>query len=107
MNESYITVDQFKQTLKEMKYPMNNEDKFEMLVQAFKGTEEPKSDTKSENVPSEPTISVKSLKKQLEILEKPKETSKKSKKSEQDSLPSLKLSEAAMKQDPSMFNKGT
>lgn len=36
MSESFITVDQFKQTLKEMKYPINNEEKFEMLVQAFK-----------------------------------------------------------------------
>ena len=44
LNETFITVDQFKQTLKEMKYPINNEEKFEMLVLAFK---EPKSDTKS------------------------------------------------------------
>lgn len=44
LNETFITVEQFKQTLKEMKYPINNEEKFDMLVLAFK---EPKSDTKS------------------------------------------------------------
>ena len=73
-----------------MKYPINNEEKFEMLVQAFKEPtpkSEIKSDTKSQskseskadtnteggNVPTEPTISVKSLKKTLDIREKPKE----------------------------------
>ena len=104
MNDSCITVDQFKQTLKEMKYPMNNEDKFEMLVQAFKEDTKSDSNSKSGEVPTEPTISVKSLKKQLDIREKPKERIKKS---EQDSAPSLKLGEATMKQDPSGFNKNT
>lgn len=92
-----------------MKYPINNEEKFEMLVQAFKETT--KSDSKSESkpesteggvVPSEPTISVKSLKKTLDIREKPKE-SKKVKVS--DSTPSLPPE--SMKQDPSSFNKAT
>jgi hypothetical protein len=57
-----------------MKYPINNEDKFEMLVQAFKMSDMPPlTDPKSGEVPSEPTISVKSLKKSLAITNKPKD----------------------------------